>query len=311
MELYYKYYKYKMWNYITRNRLGRISIEDHELSNCVSIYDWKDRIRNLIKHVKIEWSTKYELLMNDIYDSYHHHIPFHNHTHAYDVLQLGICLLVKCNVFKKISYDQRFTFCIALLCHDIDHRGHTNSDLGKNDEYDSNIEEDSESLNSYCSSHSHNEKHHLSTTCRLLKKHNIPYDKPLLGTLIAHTDLARHKSFIDNIHYKKVFNIEDQLIVLIKLADIGHILRPWKVHMHFVNAINMERINPLSITDLPCDTINFNRNFVYPILLLLKKTNSTLFTELNAYYDKNLTSWIGINDFVSMNKVQNQICFPN
>ena len=299
------------------NRTRRISITDHELFQGTSIYEWKERIRNLFIHAKIEWSTKYELLMNDIFELYHHHIPFHNHTHAYDVLQMGICLIVKCNaLLKKISVVQRFTFCVALLCHDIDHRGHTNSDLDKNRSCNNSIHDcdiDDESLHSYCSSHSHNEKHHLSTACRLFRKHNIAYDKPVFATLVAHTDLLRHQSFVENVQNKGsgVFTIEDQLILLMKLADIGHILRPWKLHLHFVHTMNMERVNPLDIRDLPGDTINFNRTFVYPLLLLMKQMNLTFYTKLNANYEKNIQKWIEMKDFMSINQLPNRDSFPN
>lgn len=293
------------------NHTPRISIEDHDLSKSISIYDWKKRIRNLFIHVQIEWSTKYELLMDDIYEFYHMNIPFHNHTHAYDVLQLGIFLLLKCKpLFKKITFDTTFTFCLALLCHDIDHQGRTNSDLEKNGSFvdlECDLIDDSESLHSYCSSTSHNEKHHLSTACRLFKKHNVDYNKSLFATLVAHTDLLRHQTFLENLENKNTKNIsiEDQLIVLMKLADIGHILRPWKVHMHFVNAMNRERTDPLSTLDLPYDTINFNATFVYPILLRLKQMNFVLYTKLCAKYEKNMQKWKDIRDFVISNQAPN------
>ena len=300
--------------FCNRIRVRRLSIEDHELSKCVSIYDWKDRIRNLFLQLNIDWSTKYELLMNDIYELYHHHIPFHNHTHAYDVLQLGICLLMRCQVLlKKISFEQKFTFCIALICHDIDHRGHTNSDLEKTgslheinaNELDAN--DDTESLNSFCSSTSHNEKHHLSTACKLFKKHTIAYDMHLFATLVAHTDLLRHQQFVENIQNKNDgLTIEDQLIILMKLADIGHILRPWKVHLHFVNAMNNERVNPLPILELPQDTINFNRTFVYDLLEIIQRINVSVFAELYAKYEENIQNWIGIKDFFSINAFPNE-----
>lgn len=294
-------------------RVHRISIEDHELSKRLSIYDWKDRIRNLFIHVKIEWSTKYELLMNDIYELYHHNVPFHNHTHAYDVLQLGICLLVRCRVLsKKLSFEQKFTFCIALICHDIDHLGRTNSDLEKNGSlHECDTNDDTESLKSFCSSTSHNEKHHLSTACKLFKKHTIAYDRHLFATLVAHTDLMRHQHFVENIQYKSDgFTVEDQLIILIKLADIGHILRPWRVHLYFVNAMNNERVNPLPIMELPEDTINFNMNFVYKLLLIIQRMNVSIFTELYAKYENNMKKWIQIRDFVCVNSVSNKDSLP-
>ena len=296
---------------ICNRRYRRISIDNHELYDGSSISEWIEKIRNIFKYANLKWSISYELFITDVYELYHRNIPFHNHTHAYDVLQLGVCLLVSCKVlFNRLSYNQRFTFCAALLCHDIDHRGFTNYQIEINESINtkkmvwdtSQMESDSDDVSSVCSSSSHNEKHHIYTTCKLLKKHNIMYDKALFGNIVSHTDLILHKTFVEHMtnDAQKPKQIENQLVLLMKLADIGHIFRPWKTHLHFVHAINMERDTPLNKSELPKDTLCFNATFVYSLLVILKEVDTSLYKTLLKKYDVNRDKWTGIHDFLNI-----------
>lgn len=294
-------------------RRRRISIEDHELHRGTDVNEWTDKIRILFEHAKLTWSDANKMVVRDVYGMYHHRIPFHNHTHVYDVLQMGVFLLVSCKaVFRKLSYDQRFTFCIALLCHDIDHRGYTNSDIEKDSSVLACMDDDTRSerstssdlsLSSYCSSQSHNEKHHISKAGIILKRHGVTYDKHLFASLIAHTDLSRHQTFVDNMMNfdEQRSDIHNQLILLMKLADIGHILRPWNKHVYFVHAMNQERINPKDVCELPEDTLKFNEMFVYALICLIHKIDTPLYESLVTKFETNKEIWNKINDLYGVN----------
>ena len=256
--------------------------------HCTSIFEWVVRIRACFQALNVPWKMKYDLLMRDVYDAYRSEIPFHNRRHAYDVFQMGVCLFHRnASKMRGVSSLRKFTYCLALLCHDADHRGYTNQDMEENCELAFNDTEDDD-IESMCSERSYNEKHHISYAKRLVHKHGVDIDTELFTRLISNTDLAT----TNNRSPKDVVKTPtDMMVLFVQLADIGHVLRPWDVHVSFVCALNRERPSPLSAEDLPEDTLQFNRTFVIPLIQIVNTFNTPLARSLWTRYKTNKRQW--------------------
>ena len=87
-----------------------------------------------------------------------------------------------------------------------------------------------------------------------------------------------------------------------KLADIGHILRPWENHLDFVFSMNKERSLPLDTKLLANDTIKFNNMFLLPLIQKMKEINIGLHYALLKVYDKNIERWDTIQSFIDKGK---------
>lgn len=282
------------------------SFDDYHYKSCLSLHEWKNNIKSVFKYTNLYWLSKYDDLLQDIYTSYNDEIPFHNHIHVYDVFQLGVSFLTRnMNILNKLSDLQKFTFCLALLCHDINHKGMTNLEIANNlllqdEDEDENMltirSSSYTSLSSICSSSSYNEIHHIISSDNIFSKHEIDYDKELFAKLISYTDLDRHNDFLDKIQYINVYGSQEYkneniLVLFMKLADIGHILRPWEIHKNFVTSLNNERKVPLSTDVLPSDTIWFNNYFVLPLIEEIKGINIGLHIKLKKLYNVNIDIW--------------------
>jgi hypothetical protein len=287
-----------------------ISKFEHISISCIE--HWNENVYDLFFYGGVYEENISEDFIEEVYNYYHDN-EYHNHNHVFEVLQLGVYLL-SCNkkTLPGITQLERLTFCIALLCHDIDHRGYTNNEIEDNEIYleeESLSDDDKSSIAS--SNASFNERHHLYITQKLLKKHHVSYDKSLLIRLILFTDLSMHKKFIEmNSIYHEYYGMKVKndaiLILFVKLADIGHILRPLKNHLNNVVKLNAERKIPLTLHDLPRDTIMFNENFVYPLICKIKDINIGLYFKLNKKYQKNMEIWNNIlelnNTYKNLNK---------
>lgn len=295
-----------MFKYLRRClRSKSISFNDYEYHEILTIHDWKRCIKKYFTYTNLPWLSKYNALIKDIYELYND-IPFHNQKHVYDVFQLGVCLLVhNMDYLKSLTDTQKFTYCIALLCHDLDHKGQTNAEIkeqGNFHEYDYEYEETEfygldrdnvqrqssyESLSSICSASSYNERHHITCANRMLRKHKVTYDEELFMKLISYTDLMVHNTFMN----KKQSEEEEMLVLFMKLADIGHIVRKWDIHLDFVTALNRERPIPMDPKLLPSDTLWFNSNFVLPLIEKIKEFNDDMYHTLMSLYKVNEKKW--------------------
>lgn len=268
---------------------------------------WTSLMCDLFVQAGVSASDINTAFIEDVYNHYDKHMAYHNHIHIYETLQLGVYLLSRNEMaLVGLSPLERSTFCIALLCHDIDHCGYTNTELEKEPihlESDYYSDDDSDSIVS--SSSSYNEHHHISIAQKLLKKHKVSYDKSLLNRLIIFTDLTLQRSFLEinseysTIREKKIEN-HAILILLTKLADTGHILRPWRQHLNNVVRLNNERKQPLSSNTLPKDTIWFNTHYVYPLIVKIKEFNIGLYMKLNKLYQRNVSQWHTISEYTKL-----------
>jgi hypothetical protein len=260
-----------------------------------NVFEWVAQIRTCFQALNIPWKMKYDLLMRDVYHAYNSDIPFHNRRHAYDVFQLGVCLFHRnASKMRGVSSLRKFTYCLALLCHDADHRGYTNQDVEENGDlaYDDTEDDDVESM---CSERSYNEKHHISYAKRLVHKHGVDMDTELFTRLISKTDLTINKRSPNDV----VNTPDDMMVLFVQLADVGHVLRPWDVHLSFVCALNRERPSPLSAEDLPEDTLRFNRTFVVPLLSIINTFNTRLVLSLWTRYKTNKRQWGIVSGYFS------------
>lgn len=265
-----------------------VSFSNYEpWTNDANVFEWVVRIRTCFQALNVPWKMKYDLLMRDVYDAYHSEVPFHNRRHAYDVFHMGVCLFLRnASKMRGVSSLRKFTYCLALLCHDADHRGYTNQDMEENCEIAFNDMEDDD-IESMCSERSYNEKHHISYAKRLVHKHGVDIDTELFTRLISNTDLATNKRSSQDV----VKTPYDMMVLFVQLADVGHVLRPWDVHASFVCALNRERPSPLSAEDLPEDTLQFNRTFFIPLIQIVNTFNTPLARSLWTRYKTNKRQW--------------------
>ena len=273
----------------------------------ITLVDWEKMIvtefRNLEKRYSIKPICKTTLctFLKDVYEHYDSNIPYHNQNHIFEVFQFGMCMLHRHrNLIRNAKRKDIMTFCFALLLHDVGHLGYTNDQLESNCiELDVEYISDS-SESSYASSY--NEQIHCNIGIQLLQKNKLSFNNHLFNKLIFNTDMKHHDSFIlkynpfygnqceDTEHYN-VFKF------FIKLADIGHIIRPWEVHLNNVIRLNKERVCPLSTSELATDTLFFNKRYVLPLIHKMKDVNIGLYFKLNALYNDNMNRWICIESF--------------
>ena len=289
-----------MFDYIRKQFDGYIPLHPVSYSEWESMvlseFSKLETIR-MIKPINIK---KIRSFLKDVFLNYNNDVPFHNPNHVLEVFQFGMCLLQR---HRNMLWDTKFihieTFCFALLLHDIGHMGFTNIELEMDTDY---ISDSSDS--SYASSY--NEHNHVYIGSTLLEKHGICYNKSLFNSLIYTTDIHHHNSFL--LKYNPFYGNQltkngspnDILKLFIKLSDIGHILRPWKVHVMNVIKLNKERSHPLPLKELVSDTLVFNKTFVAPLLDKLKILNLGLFYKLYDLYNVNIERWQIIDHFYEM-----------
>ena len=294
----------------TQNLLS--SFHDYKTMN-INVYGEfsgiiNDELSKLVKLNMIDeyiYDSSFQKLLLDVYENYKTELPYHNQKHIIDVFQFSMCLIQRHrNLLWKVPKNDIFTFCLAVLTHDIGHDGKSNSDqsadtllLNDNDVCDTL----SSCSSTYSYASSYNEKTHIIIGSCLLKKHEIVYNHNLYNKLILITDMQNHTSFVNNTFKYNSFygnqvdftdkqTIVDVLRLFMKISDIGHIMRPWNDHVQHVIGCNNERISPLEWHELASDTINFNSTYVFPLLIKFKQINIGLYYKLYEYYLINMNN---------------------
>lgn len=165
---------------------------------------------------------------------------------------------------------------------------------------------------SLAQSKSYNEIMHLDMSVYIVfkHKHTILENRSnaeiarMLSSLILATDLKTHKSFIQKLkgeQTKKIVNM-DKMVAVLKLADISHIMRPFRVHAHWVYNLIQETNHSsharISFEDgvptvsyMANDTINFSEKFVGDLLDVMKSICPEFSPALRANYQTNLDIW--------------------
>ena len=254
-------------------------------------------LKRLNKNVKPKNIKK--LINHVYYEAFDVMNPYHNIHHLYEVLQVTT-LLIELMPKSRFASSEKTLIQIAALFHDYKHFGKSNNDWNDYDKssregsYHSTLIEDS-SMDSFtgiqCTG-SFNEYMHFSRAISVIlqyKEDLFPdlsqvYICELIRTLILSTNMAKYDSYFKEIKDEPT-KIND-MILIIKLADISHPLRIFHVHLYWVYKISAEIDTILlqhdnsqvpTIDYLAQDTLFFINTFVKPLVDLFtyryKKSN--------------------------------------
>lgn len=189
--------------------------------------------------------------------------PYHNHTHAADVLQSMHKILIGGHIYPTLIDDVDLVACyVAAIIHDVDHSGFTNEFLV-------------ETTHSYAMMHndrSPHENHHLFLAWTLLNEDEYNFLQSVDAAvkfrvrqtvidLVLATDMKTHLSLMNQFGFLFVkqdakidlfkssgfdlhgLNDEQRALLLklvMKLADLGHMYADSEVHKRWVHALEEE-----------------------------------------------------------------------
>lgn len=187
--------------------------------------------------------------------------PYHNWTHAFAVFHCAYLLIKNLNLQQTLGDLACYSYLIAALCHDLDHRG-TNS------AFEISVQSPLSAL--YSSKGSVMERHHFAQTIALLNVHGTNIfcgmesednQKALdyVQLIILATDLAVHLRLIKDINNLASRTQESSLEVLLKedtanvermvlsllmtSADLSDQTKDWKTTKNTANIIYEEFFN--------------------------------------------------------------------
>ncbi|XP_058058564.1 cGMP-dependent 3',5'-cyclic phosphodiesterase-like [Anopheles bellator] len=221
-------------------------VRDHALSVQLSMRMFYDL--NFVASFKIhEYKlARFVLLVQKGYRD----TPYHNWWHAFSVAHFAYTLMMNLRLFERgiITKMQGFSFLIAAFCHDLDHRGISNS-------YQTQTSSPLARL--YSSEGSVNERHHLSQAICILNdssskildglstgefKECIDY----LRELILATDLANHFRILPRLKKLRSENLAEGanqrllLSLMITCCDLNDQVKSWKTVQHVAHLVYAE-----------------------------------------------------------------------
>lgn len=155
---------------------------------------------------------------------------------------------------------------------------------------------------------SYNEEVHIRQTFVIMAKHmkkilrvntlsDIDCVHNRIVSMILATDLKLHNKYMRIINAQHDESSLVQMILILKLADISHPLRPFPVHCYWVFKLLEENDNnkETSLSFIIKDTIHFINFFVTPLLNIFiekhKKNNDGELTMLSDNLNDNLQTW--------------------
>ena len=261
---------------------------------------------------------------------------YHNIHHTYEVVQMVACILSNTKLKKILSPFERTILLVVATCHDFGHNGLSNNDWDEGsikkqkarissifssnsmgEEVEENTLSNSPRNSIICSStdecllcgmnvsKSYNELMHFELSMDIVLKHKkkILEDKPdteilhLLSLMIIETDLRKHEEYMQK---EKTSNL-DMMILVLKLSDISHIMRPFPVHLYWVYSLVQEsrihHIHHIHRKEVPTveymvfDTIRFGKKFVGDMLGIIISIFPDFPPALKANYEANLNIW--------------------
>lgn len=206
---------------------------------------------------------------------------YHNVVHTFEVFQM-ITLFIQ-QTGKHFTRREKTVLQISALCHDFGHLGISNEEWTMETVFQ-NISQ--RSMNSLYSDEqiSYNEVMHVDKASMVLDKHRILKNDEMntLNRLIISTDLKKNDHFFANM---------DTMILLIKLADLSHTLRPFHVHLYWVFKNQSERSQrgtPPDIKWLASDTLAFINMFVQPLVNEFERRFGKI---PNNHLESNIATW--------------------
>eukprot|EP00735_Rhodelphis_limneticus_P014510 TRINITY_DN8546_c0_g1::TRINITY_DN8546_c0_g1_i1::g.8577::m.8577 TRINITY_DN8546_c0_g1::TRINITY_DN8546_c0_g1_i1::g.8577 ORF type:complete len:370 (+),score=41.20,sp/Q23917/PDE2_DICDI/30.36/3e-43,PDEase_I/PF00233.14/3.5e-55 TRINITY_DN8546_c0_g1_i1:135-1244(+) len=226
---------------------------------------------------------------------HYYDVPYHNFTHAVDVLQFAASLATRPEARHVLSDLDIFCLLVACVGHDAEHEGVTNDFLVCTKSQRAVIYE----------SRAINESHHAATTlhvilnssgCNVFEGLSEAECESALATirdLILCTDMASHKDFVQElVHHGDYLDPSSKydrtllMRAIIKCSDIGNLARPvsiateWGqlVKEEFCTQGDLERGLGLPVSfdrssyDFTKCTVNFLKFVVLPLFQLVART---------------------------------------
>jgi hypothetical protein len=195
-------------------------------------------------------ASNFDKFARAVQAGYHSENPYHNSTHAADVLQALHYFLGPCGVDNYLSLSplELAGSYIAAAIHDYDHPGVNNGYL-INTQTDLAIRYNDRSVL---------ENHHVASAFALTHEaDNDPFEdlrredyrriRELIIEMVLSTDIAQHFSLLTKFRAKYVDSLsakaDDKLLVmslLLHAADISNPGRPWKLCEKWVNLVMQE-----------------------------------------------------------------------
>ncbi|GIL70062.1 hypothetical protein Vretimale_3337 [Volvox reticuliferus] len=232
---------------------------------------WLMKRYDLISVFQLD-ATKLARFLRKIEDGYPDN-PYHNKTHAADVLQGMHCLLTRGGLHRRLGEDVAiFASYLAAITHDYEHKGLNNDFL---------VRVGDELAFTY-NDISPMENHHIAAAFKLMRQKDynfikkIPREKwvrlrRLLIDMVLATDMKQHFNILSKFQSKLQVKLRstnfaapnlshlespshddplpisdddaDKSLVLqvgLKCADVGHLAAPWEVHHRWVSGLEEE-----------------------------------------------------------------------
>lgn len=259
-------------------------------------------LKRLNKNIKRKNIKK--LINHVYYEAFDVMNPYHNIHHLYEVLQVTT-LLIELMPKSRFTPSEKTLIQIATLFHDYKHFGKSNNDWDEYDKLDrknsceSILDKSIDSFTGIQCTSSFNEHMHFSRAISVILKYkdlfsdlSKVYICELIRTLILSTNMATHDSYLEEI--KDIPTKINDMILIIKLADISHPLRTFHVHLYWVYKISVEidyhQDQVPTMNYIAQDTLFFINNFVKPLVVLFthryKKSHF-----LGQLLEKNINVW--------------------
>eukprot|EP01064_Diplonema_japonicum_P034633 TRINITY_DN7244_c7_g1_i1.p1 TRINITY_DN7244_c7_g1~~TRINITY_DN7244_c7_g1_i1.p1 ORF type:complete len:1012 (+),score=253.83 TRINITY_DN7244_c7_g1_i1:158-3037(+) len=218
-------HKYNINDNVMHRRLVRLAGEIFETMGVMSTFS-------------IEEDTLYSFLC--AVQSKYRSVPYHNFTHAFDVMQTLATWIAVYDVKRYLTSLDILTLLISGLCHDLDHMGLNNSFL-------LTVETPLGVLSASSGSKSVLEVHHCNIaidilqdeTCDILQNCTEAELKEVWKSLIESilsTDMAKHAELSSafaqqSAHYNEKDTDHKRLLLgmLLKAADVSNITKPFEI----------------------------------------------------------------------------------
>ncbi|XP_046331739.1 cGMP-dependent 3',5'-cyclic phosphodiesterase-like isoform X1 [Haliotis rufescens] len=253
--------------------------------------------------------------------------PYHNWMHAYAVAHFCYLLVKNLHLEKHLKEIEVFALFVACLCHDIDHRGTTNS---------FQVQSESVLAALYSSEGSVMERHHFAQSmcivntegCNIfehLSSSDYQHVLDLMRDIILATDLAHHLRILGDlgIMAEKGYdstkpNQRNMLLCLLMTScDLSDQTKDWnntkhiaaQVYQEFFSQGDLEKAvgkDPIEMMDrekacIPDLQINFLDGIALPVYRILEKLFPEC-KEVNDAVEKNKLKWVRIGQLLKMRR---------
>ncbi|EAY05493.1 3'5'-cyclic nucleotide phosphodiesterase family protein [Trichomonas vaginalis G3] len=263
--------------------------------------------------VPIDWNQIIAFIAEA--QKHYNSVPYHNWRHATDATQFVYYFVSMEPVSKMLTSLDKFALLLSVICHDLEHNGHTNDYHRKtNSDFAKESGPDLPPL----------ENHHQNLAKVLVRKfltytldHLSESKKDdlfkLITEIIFSTDMSKHKYFVDKINEnvgKLDSSLESHILAcqaIMKLADLSNTCRLFQDGAKMAKRLTeewylqgdderrlglpiskgMDRNNP---TPLPVDQIGFYKYCTLQLLMADQKYFGC-FEDVVAQFNSNLSTW--------------------